>query len=110
MTEAAEARFIELEELAQQYAEAQAEANYLEEFRKSKKAALMKAAEVDGKTSAAIQEREAYAHPEYVTFLQGLKAATERALFLKWKLSLVQMRFESWRTLAANKRAEMNLR
>lgn len=108
--DSAEKRFLELEDLARQYAEAQAEASYLEEFRKSKKAALMKQAELDGKSSAVIQEREAYAHQEYQAFLEGLKEATERALFLKWKLTLVQMRFESWRTLAANKRAEMNLR
>jgi hypothetical protein len=39
-----------------------------------------------------------------------LKAATERALSCKWRLELTRMRFEWARTMAANKRAEMNLR
>jgi len=105
-----ETRFAELDEISQQYAEAQAQADYLDEFRKSKKAALMKEAEVSGATSAAIQEREAYRHADYLALLQGIKVATERAIGLKWKLEVIRMRFEWSRTKAANRRAEMNLR
>jgi hypothetical protein len=108
--ESTEKRFLELDQLAEQYAQAQAEADMLYEFRKSKKALLMKEAELDGAKSAAIQERDAYAHPDYVKLLEGLKAATERALSCKWRLELTRMRFEWARTMAANKRAEMNLR
>lgn len=93
-----------------EFAEAQAQADHLAEFRKSKKALLMKEAEVLGIKTAAIQERDAYAHPEYVSLLNGLKSATERALACKWKLELARMRFEWARTKAANRRAEMNLR
>jgi hypothetical protein len=46
----------------------------------------------------------------FITHLHGKRAATEQALALKWKLTIAQMRFEMWRTKAANKRAEMNLR
>lgn len=108
--DAVEQRFIELEELAQQYAEAQAQAEYLDDFTKSKLAMLMKAAEAQGSSSAVIQEREARRDQEFILHLQGKKVATERALALKWKLTLWQARFEWARTKAANKRAEMNLR
>ncbi len=110
MSQDLEARFAELEKLADAYAQAHAEAEHLSEFRKAKKAILMKEAELEGKSTAAIQERDAYAHPDYVSLLQGLKAATERAVACKWRLELAKMRFEAWRTKAANRRAEMNLR
>jgi hypothetical protein len=110
MSDVEETRFAQLEELALEFAEAQAQADHLGEFRKSKKALLMKEAEALGIKTAAIQERDAYAHPEYVSLLNGLKVATERALACKWKLELARMRFEWARTKAANKRAEMNLR
>jgi hypothetical protein len=105
-----ETRFQQLEELALQFAEAQANAEHLGEFRKSKKALLMKEAEVSGIKTAAIQARDAYAHQDYIKLLDGLKAATERALSCKWRLELARMRFEWARTKAANRRAEMNLR
>ena len=105
-----EARFAELEALAEKYATAQALAEHLSEFRKSKKALLMKDAELNGIKTAAIQERDAYAHPDYIALLKGLHAATEQALSCKWKLELAKLKFEAWRTRAATRRAEMNLR
>ena len=108
MTE--EERFAELDSLAATFAKAQAEADHLGEFRKSKKALLMKEAEAQGHRTAAMQEREAYAHEDYTALLHGLKAATETALACKWKLEIARMRFEWARTKAANRRAEMNLR
>jgi hypothetical protein len=110
MSETAEARFSELEAISEEYAQAQALAEHLGEFRKSKKALLMKEAEVSGRASAALQERDAYAHPDYIELLKGLQAATERALSLKWRLEITRMKFEWARTKAANRRAEMNLR
>ena len=110
MSEAAEARFAELEALADKYATAQAMAEHLGEYRKSKKALLMKDAEVNGTKTAALQEREAYAHDDYIALLKGLQAATEQALSCKWKLEIARMKFEWARTKAATRRAEMNLR
>lgn len=111
MSEAVEARFEELTKLSQDYAEAQALADHLAEFRKSKKALLMREAEtIGGRASAALQERDAYAHSEYVELLKGLQAATEKALAFKWRLEIARMKFEWARTKAANRRAEMNLR
>jgi hypothetical protein len=71
---------------------------------------LMREAELAGVKTAAIQEREAYAHPDYIELLQGLRAATEKALSCKWRLEIVRMRFEAWRTQHATRRAELNLR
>ena len=54
------------------FAKAKAERIYLEEYRKSLKAILMKRS-VENAIGA--QERDAYAHEEYLALLQGLKAA-----------------------------------
>lgn len=105
-----ETRFAELESLSKQYADAHANAEYLEDFTKSKLAMLMKVAEASGAKSAVIQERDARSDREFIRHLEGKKAATEMALALKWKLTIAQMRFEMWRTNQANRRAEMNLR
>jgi len=93
MRESEEARFMELDKLASDFAQAQAMAEHLGEFRKSKKALLMKEAEVSGVKTAAIQERDAYAHKDYVALLHSLKDATEQALACKWKLELARMRY-----------------
>lgn len=103
-----EEKRIEREQLMKDYAEAQGQMVYLIEFRKSKKAILMKQAEFDHPTAAA-QEREAYAHPEYIEVLHGLQAATEKALLCKLKWRAHEIDFETWRTKQANYRAEKSL-
>lgn len=86
---------------APKYAEAKAQRVYLEEFRKSKKALLMKSC---GETSVAAQEREAYADKEYVQLLDGIKVATQTEEELRWSLIAAQLRVEIWRTQSANNR------
>jgi hypothetical protein len=54
------------------FAVAKSQRIYLEEYRKTKKALLMKDAMTKGFDSAVSQEREAYAHPEYQELLEGL--------------------------------------
>jgi len=88
------------------YAKAKSERIYLEEFRKTKKALLMKDAMVAGYDSAASQEREAYAHPDYKTVLAGLAVAVEKEETLKWQLMAAQMKTEIWRTESANERMQ----
>jgi hypothetical protein len=105
-----ETRLQELREKSRQYAKDYATVGYLEEFKKSKLAILMKQAETKGFTTAAAQEREARANPEYITLLEGLQEATERAESLRWELRIAEMGAEIWRTQQATKRAEMNLR
>lgn len=86
---------------AGRFAAAKAERVYLEEFRKSKKALLMKAS---GESSGIGQEREAYAHPEYIQLLEGLKEAVQVEEKLRWDLVAAQARVEIWRTEQANNR------
>lgn len=91
------------------YAQAKSERIYLEEFRKSKKALLMKDAMETGFESAAAQEREAYANPEYVALLKGLAVAIEKEEAIKWKLMAAQMKTDIWRTEQANERMSIKV-
>ena len=91
---------------APEYAKAKAERVYLEEFRKTKKALLMKAA-MSKYEAVSAQEREAYAHPEYQELLKGLQAAIEIEEELKWKLEAARLRVEVYRTEEASARMQM---
>ena len=86
---------------AAKFAQAKANRVYLEEFRKSKKALLMQQSQEQ--TSAA-QERDAYAHSEYLKVLDGLKAAVEVEEKLRWDLIAAQARVEVWRSEEASNR------
>jgi hypothetical protein len=85
------------------FAHAKAERVYLEEYRKSLKAILMKRSM---EQTIGAQEREAYAHAEYEVLLQGLKQAIEIEEKLRWDLIGAQARVEIWRTEQANARVE----
>ena len=91
---------------AEHFAKAKAERVYLDEFRKTKKAMLMRLAEVEGHKSSATQEREAYAHPKYVELLNALKVAVEEEERIRWMMVAAQAKIEVWRSLGANQRAE----
>ena len=91
-------------EQAPKFAQAKAQRMYLEEFRKTKKALLMKEALARGIDSAVAQEREAYAHYEYQELLLGLQAAIEKEETLKWKLTAAQMKSDIWRSEQASER------
>ena len=86
------------------YAQAKAKRIYLEEFRKSKKALLMKDALTRGIEAANAQEREAYSHPEYINLLEGLMFAIEQEETIKWGMEAAQMRIAVWRTEQASER------
>jgi hypothetical protein len=88
---------------AKQFADAKAQRVFLEEFRKSKKALLMKQS-IEGALGA--QERDAYAHAEYVELLKGLKEAVAIEEKLRWDLIAAQARVDIWRTEQANLRNE----
>jgi len=85
------------------FARAKAERTYIEEYRKSLKSILMKRSM---ETAIGAQEREAYAHPEYVQLLDGLKEAVLIEERLKWDITAATLRVEIWRTEQANNRAE----
>lgn len=107
MEDKIEHRLHELRELSKKYAKAQAQRVYLEEFKKSKLALLMKTAEQSGHTTAASQEREARAHHSYIELLEGLRDATEAAEGARWELEIAKIGCDLYRTKQANMRAEM---
>lgn len=88
------------------YAKHKAERIYLDEFRKSKKALLMKDALARGIEAANAQEREAYSHPEYIQLLEALSESIENEEKLKWMLEAARIKTEIWRTESANARME----
>lgn len=89
-------------------AKARAERVYLEEFRKTKKALLMKQAMVEhngpGDLPVSAQEREAYAHPDYQEFLKGLRAGVEEDEKARFGMLAAQSIIDAWRTQQANAR------
>ena len=96
-----------LKELSPQYAQAKADRTRLEYFRKSKKALLMIEAERDhGHKSAAMQERYAYAHGEYIALLDGLHAAVEIEERLRFQLMAAESAIRIWQTRMASDRIE----
>lgn len=83
------------------YAKAKAERVYIEQFRKSKKAILMRSST---EKTAVQAEQYAYSHPEYIQLLIGLKAAVEYEEKCRWALERFKIEFEHWRTIQANDR------
>lgn len=79
---------------AGRFAKAKSERIYIEEYRKSLKAILMKQS---GQTVIAAQEREAYAHEDYAALLAGLREAVETEEKLRWDLIAAQARVEVWK-------------
>lgn len=93
-----------IREKAPLYGEAKGQRVYLEEFRKSLKALLMKDALAMGIEAANAQEREAYSDPQYKSLLKGLAAAVEKEETLKWEIEAARLDVEIWRTKQANER------
>ena len=87
------------------YAEAKAQRTYLEEYRKSQKAMLMKVAMTKGVKTAAAAEIEAYADSAYIEVLKGLEAAVELEETYRWGLISAQARIDVWRSTEASNRA-----
>ena len=107
MDDKLEARLEELRQQAVDYSEAEAQRTYLNHFRKSKLAMLMKDAEVSGVTVISAQERNARAHPEYLELLQGLREATKLAEKNKWLLNIAMRGSSLYQTQQATLRAEI---
>lgn len=86
---------------APQYAQAKAARVYMEEYRKTLKAMLMRQSTAK---SAVDREADAYAHPDYVQHLQALKEAVEAEETHRWTLVAAQARVEVWRSQEASNR------
>lgn len=95
-----------IREKAPAYGEAKAQRVYLEEYRKTKKAMLMKEALKLGVEAANAQEREAYADPAYHQVLKGLAVAIEAEETLKWEMESARLEIEIWRSREATNRTQ----
>jgi hypothetical protein len=89
----------------QKFAEAKAHRYYLEEYRKSLKALLMKDAMEHGAKTLGAAEMDAYANDRYSQFITGLKVAVEAEEALRWGLVSAQARIDVWRSTEASNRA-----
>ena len=91
-----------LRDSASEVAKAKAERIYLEEYRKSLKALLMKD---HLEMSVYAQEREAYASPVYIQHLESLKIAIERDEKQRFLRIAADAKIEAWRSMSANLRS-----
>jgi hypothetical protein len=86
------------------YAQAKANRMYLEEMRKSVKAKLMKGCQ---ETVLGKQEIYAYAHPDYIEILEGIKVSVEQEENYRWMMAAAQARVEVFKVQEYTKRAEI---
>ena len=84
-------------------AKAKANRTYMDEYRKSLKAILMKRSH---ENSVNAQEREAYSNPEYIQHLRAIEEAIEIEEELRWQMIAAQARIEVWRSQEATNRIE----
>jgi type I site-specific restriction-modification system R (restriction) subunit len=92
-----------LRDSAEEAAEARAQRSHLEDYVKSLEAILMKESD-DGKTSAAIQKRNALSHTKYLEMLVALREAVKRDEKYRYMRGAAQARIDAWQTLSANYR------
>lgn len=85
---------------------AQARANriYVEEYRKTIKAQLMKES---ADLPLGAQEREAYSDVKYIQHLNAIREAVEQDEYFRWMLTAAEAKLEAWRTQSANNRKGM---
>ena len=92
-----------LRENARKAAQAKAERIYMEEYRKTVKAQVMRETPSD---SLGAQEARAYCDSRYVDHLQTMREAIEKDEYNRWMMVAAQAKVEAWRTQQANLRAE----
>ena len=88
------------------YGKAKANRVYIEEYKKSLLALLMKGAEQLGHKTVSAQEREALCNKQYVELLDSLKSAVEEEEQQRFEIKRIEMEIEVWRTEQANERME----
>lgn len=96
-----ERALVYLAEKADDAAEAKATRIYLEEYRKSLKAMLMKE---HGNLPVNAQERDAYASMDYVRHLDALKEAVKNDEKHRFLREAAEAKIEVWRTQQADTR------
>lgn len=93
--------------IAEQYADAKAEVENLENVKHTIIAMAMRSSKAE---SVAAQQREAHLSPEYVQWCKDVYVATKTVENLRLRLRAGELWFEMVRTQAATRRAEMALR
>lgn len=91
-----------ISDTAPRLAKAKAARVYLEEYRKSLKAILMKASSAK---TAVLQEADAYSDEQYLKHLEALKEAVHGEEALRWRMVEAQAAIEVWRSREASNRA-----
>ena len=93
-----------LKENSESSANARATRIYLEEYRKSLKALIMKEHLL---IPVSAQEREAYADERYIKHLDALKIAIKQDEKMKFLRASADAKIEAWRTFQANNRTRL---
>ena len=96
----------EYRNIAPLLAKAKAHRIYMEEWKKSQLAILMKKAQESGIKSLGGQETEALSDPAYQITLEGIRAAVEEEERLRFIVRRLEMTIEVWRTQRADERME----
>lgn len=104
--EQAQKAFDFMNEKAEEAARARAQRIYLEEYRKVMKSNCMKKHEGQ---PVSVQEREAYADPEYKEILKAMRDAIAKDEWFRWMNTASSATLDAWRTESANKRGEMKV-
>lgn len=87
---------------AVQCAKAKAERIYLDEYKHSLRALIMKE---HPEISVAAQEREAYADMRYIQHLQALQVAVENDCRMQFLRAAAEAKLSAWQTMHATERA-----
>lgn len=98
-------RLEKMREVIPKYSKAKAERIYIEQFRKSKKALLMRDQHALSLKTNAERESYAYSHKEYLELLTGLREAVEIEERYRWTLENLRIEVDVWRSREASKRA-----
>lgn len=93
-----------LRDNARDAAQARADRIYVEEYRKTLKATLMKE---HSSLSAVLQEREAYADERYQQHLEAIREAVKLDEYHRFMRIAAEAKIEAWRTQSSNSRARV---
>ena len=88
-------------ERAPKLAQARGNLAFVEKFRESLKAQIMRSSDAP---SIAAKEIEALSHADYIAHIKGLEAATEEYERLRWEMVIDQAAVDVWRTQEASNR------
>lgn len=86
---------------ATEAAQARANREHCEQYRKTLKATLMKE---HAASPLGVQEREAYADARYIAHLDALRVAVEQDERMRWLMTAAETRVSAWQTMCRMQR------